>query len=129
MILHGDDLCDVASVCLTPPPEEVNTVSVDVCIAEEVTLAPGEFATCPALEDVDMMNHVACLLTGRSAHMRKGIYMPGGMVDPGFDAELMLEFFNMSENMHVIPEGEPAARLTFFQLDDDVSPYDGKWSE
>lgn len=128
MIIVGDDLCDVVDVTLDPRPK-VNGASVDVHVKEELVIPAKSFETIDALEYFDMLNELTAHLTGRSAHMRQGIYMPGGYVDPGYEGSLKLEFFNMSNESVRIEEGEAAARLTFYKLQDAVESYDGRWSE
>lgn len=127
MIVVGDDLCDLVEATLSPCSEP-DSCSVDVCVSRDVTIEPQSFETAPALEEFNMPNETTAHLTGRSSHMRQGIYMPGGYVDPGFTGELELEFFNMSNETVEIIEGEAAARLTFIKLSDTVTGYDGRWS-
>lgn len=129
MILTGDALQKAVNETFAYPPEELDPISVDVHVSGGLHLRPQSFGTVGTLEDFDVPTYMACLLTGRSSHMRQGIYMPGGWIDPGKRGSVELEFFNMSMKEHYIDRGEPGARLVFFELAEGVDAYDGKWQE
>jgi dCTP deaminase len=133
MILTGGRLIHAAETALEPEPEhsDYGPVSVDVHLDEPntVLVESGEHWVTPARERIDMPNDVAALLTGRSTHMRDGLFMPAGWVDPGYTGELKLEFGNTSDGAAILESGEPAARLVFFELRGEVDGYDGKYGE
>lgn len=129
MILVGEQLESAAVQTLHPLIASVDSTSVDVHVSQGLLLEPKEFKTVPTSEAFDLATDLTCLLTGRSSHMRRGLYMPGGWVDPGMKGHVELEIFNMSDEQREIRKGEAAARLVFFELSEFVDAYDGKWSQ
>ena len=127
MILVNNALRRAAVETLHPFNGSCDQISVDVHSAAGLNLEPVSFGTVSALESFDVPTDLACLLTGRSSHMRRGIYMPGGWIDPGKTGSVELEFFNMSDENYYVERGEAAARLVFFELTEEVEPYDGTW--
>jgi deoxycytidine triphosphate deaminase len=135
MILTGDALREKAEEVLDPAPPEsaYGPCSVDVHIpdAGRVVIESGEHWVTPARESVEMPLDTAALLTGRSSHMRDGMFMPAGWLDPGFastpESPLKLEFGNTSDGAGVLEPGEAAGRLTFFGLATETGGYDGRW--
>jgi Deoxycytidine deaminase len=131
MIITGSELADIASAVLSPQPENIGPMSVDVHVENGFEIQSGRFHVAKTAEVLNMPTHLAALLTGRSSHMRQGIYMPGGWVDPGYtssdDQPFVLEFFNMSGRARNIQDNEAGARLVFYKLDDNVDSYNGKW--
>lgn len=117
MILAGDALEAAAGMALDPTPE-VDRASVDVHASERTVVEPHGYAVTEAAEALSMPDGLAATITGRSSHMRAGVTMPGGFVDPGYEAPFALEFFNHGDEPFVIEEGEAAGRLTFFRLMD-----------
>lgn len=137
MILTGDALEEAANNVLapSPAPSDFGPVSVDVyaAIEEPRIVESGEHLVVPCAQDVDMPNDLCAFVTGRSTHMRDGMFMPCGVVDPGFrsdrraGAPFKLEFGNTSDGAGLIEPGEPAARLTFIELRGETDGYDGRW--
>lgn len=133
VILIGGALYDVAERALdpAPEPEDFGPVSVDVHagFGDRRIVESGEHLVVPALEQVHMPNDVVALLTGRSTHMRDGLFVPAGWVDPGYSGELKLEFGNTSDGAAVIEGHEAAARLVFFELRNETGGYDGRYGD
>lgn len=137
MILTGDALREAAREALdpTPVPSDYGPVSVDVYadIDEPRIVESGEHLVVPCYQDVEMPNDLCAMVTGRSTHMRDGLFMPAGWVDPGFysdradDFPFKLEFGNTSDGAGLIEPDEPAARLVFFGLREETEGYDGRW--
>lgn len=129
MILTGQALKEAADDTLTPGLKVVNAMSVDIHLGGSIEIAPGDFETVVAYETFSVPNDIACLLTGRSRHMRQGINTPMGWIDPGMSGEVVLEYFNMSNEKQELEFLEAGARLVFFQLQQETEGYDGKWSQ
>lgn len=126
VILTGDDLSRVTTSALDPPPEP-NVASVDVHVPERVQVPAHGFAVVDARERLEVPPDLVAMITGRSSHMRDGVTMPGGVVDPGFSGDFALEFFNHSENDYVIEKGEAGGRLTFQTASSVTDGYSGRW--
>ncbi len=135
MILTGEALVEAANAALypSPAPEDFGPVSVDVYadIDEPLIVESGQHVVLPCSQAVDMPNDVMAVVTGRSTHMRSGLFMPCGIVDPGFrsseESPFKLEFGNTSDGAGLIEPDEPAARLTFIKLAEKTDGYDGRW--
>lgn len=137
MILTGDALLEAAYTALDPAPDvsAFGPISVDVYadIEEPRIVESGEHLVLPAAETVDMPDDLCAMVTGRSTHMRQGLFMPCGWVDPGFrsspERPFKLEFGNTSDGAGLLMPDEPAARLVFFRLQSETQGYDGQWGE
>lgn len=135
MILTGEALRDAAGAALDPRPPDgaFGPVSVDVHLPDDGPriVESGEHLVAEAAESVDVPRNLAALLTGRSKHMRQGLFMPAGWVDPGFrsgpSGPFKLEFGNTSDGAALLESGEAAGRLVFFRLQDRTEGYDGRW--
>jgi len=137
MILTGQDLRVTAERALDPEPDggDLGPTSVDVypAVPEDRIVESGEHWVVPSREDIAVPLDVAALITGRSGHMRDGLFMPAGWLDPGFESDraggrpLKLEFGNTSDGAAVVRAEEPAARLTFFRLSEETDGYQGRW--
>lgn len=127
MILTGERLSATAATALSPTPS-IDEASVDVHVPREVVVPAHGYEVVYALEELDMPDHVVASITGRSSHMRDGVTMPGGFVDPGFHDRFALEFFNHSDEAFVIEEGEAGGRLTFMELSGRVGIEPRFWS-
>lgn len=137
MILAGSNLRTVAARSLDPTPDDgaFGPMSVDLYpgIDEPRIIESGEHLVLPAVRHIDMPRNLAALVTGRSTHMRQGLFMPAGWIDPGFasceESPLKLEFGNTSDGAAVLYPDEPAARLVFFELSESTGGYDGRYGE
>ena len=137
MILTGEPLRRAASEALRPSPAESDygAVSVDIyaAIDEPRVVESGEHLVVPAYPDIAVPLDKAVMITGRSSHMRRGVFMPAGWLDPGFESDrdagrpLKLEFGNTSDGAAILDHREPAARLTFFEVLGDTDGYDGSY--
>jgi len=128
MILIGAALQEVAETALEPEPSPVDfgPMSVDVHVPERVEVEPHGFTVVDAAEKLSMPTDMGAQITGRSSHMRDGVTMPGGFVDPGFEGAFALEFFNHSDKTYVLEPGEAGGRLTIFELGNGTNGYQGR---
>lgn len=127
MILTGEQLAHAVEYAMDPAPEP-DVASVDVHVPERLVVEAHGFAVVDAREHLSMPLDLAAFITGRSKHMRDGVTMPGGVVDPGFDNSFALEFFNHSDEDYVIEAGEAGGRLTFHTLSEETPGYEGRWT-
>jgi len=115
MILTGVALEAAANHVLSPALEP-DRASIDVRVSEPVVVEPHSYAVVDSLETVKMPENLAATITGRSSHMRAGVTMPGGVVDPGYEDTFALEFFNHNGEPFELEAGDRGGRLTFMQL-------------
>jgi dCTP deaminase len=123
MILAGSEL----ERALAESDCEPGGIGADLHVPERTVVPADGFAVVDAGERLELPTYAAATITGRSAHMRRGLTMPGGVVDPGYEGRLTLEFFNHSDEPYVLEGGEAGGRLTLFRLSQPVRPYDGRW--
>lgn len=68
----------------------------------------------------------AALLTARSSIARRGLFFATSIgVDSGFEGNLVIEFFNVSNKEFVIKKGEPMVHLWITELSSRAVPYKG----
>lgn len=112
-----------------PKPEDsaFQPASLELCIAETVTLHPGEFLLSHTLETVTMPDHLAGRLSGKSSLGRIGllIHVTAGFIDPGFSGQIVLELKNLrepgglswpDENSIRLVKGQRVCQLEFHQV-------------
>lgn len=130
MILVGRDFRAVAESAVVGADEDlIEGMSLEVRSDEDVHIPPGQYKTFPAKEEIDMPTGVTAQVSGRSTHMRDGVFMPTGWIDPGYEGKLTLEVVNHSDHPYVIGEGERAAKLVLHRLYERVEPYEGEYGD
>lgn len=94
--------------------------------ADVFCLHPGEMALGITAERVTIPANMVGWLDGRSSLARLGLFVhvTAGRIDPGWDGNIVLEFYNASpRTMHLRP-GTGIASISFDELNGDVdSPY------
>lgn len=114
-----------------PPDDCIQPASVDVHLAakiliegqefdctEGIELPPHTFALGSLLERLTLSDMIVCRVEGKSSNGRKGlgVHITAGFVDPGWDGNLTLEFFNFSRTPIHLKAGMKIAQLAFDQL-------------
>lgn len=112
-----------------PPEERVEGMSVTLVSDEDVVVPAGGFETFGAREALDVPDGVTFQVTGLSRHMRSGLFMPAGWVDPGYSGGFTLEIANHADVPRRIDEGEEAAKLVAFMLYERVEGYEGRFGD
>jgi dCTP deaminase len=79
-------------------------------------------------EHVKIPTTHAALLTARSSIARRGLFFATSIgVDSGFEGNLVIEFFNVSNRDFMIKKGEPIVHLWVAELTSKARPYRGKY--
>jgi dCTP deaminase len=96
---------------------------------ESFILAPGDFVLGTTMERIKIANDLTAFVEGRSSIGRLGICVQNaGWVDPGFEGEITLELYNMSNHPIELISGARVAQLVFAQMDQEAeNPYTGKY--
>ena len=110
-----------------------NTVEDDIYLDTEVVAAgdgfylyPGDMALGITAERVTIPADMVGWLDGRSSLARLGLFVhvTAGRIDPGWDGNIVLEFFNASPRTMLLKPGIGIASISFEELNGDVdSPY------
>lgn len=81
-------------------------------------LRPGEFALGATIERVRLPAHVLGRVEGRSSIGRVGLFVhiTAGFIDPGFEGQITLEFFNGAPVPVRIPIGHRVCQIAFTRL-------------
>lgn len=136
-------LSETVGVDPDPTDEQIQPASLDVRLGDELyhfdfdrsierenhTLHPGQRYLGHTKETIDLPNHIAAQLAGRSSVGRRGVivHKTAGWIDPGFTGEITLELMNLGDEPVDLREGERVAQLVFFELDSPSSGYDGHY--
>lgn len=81
-------------------------------------LDPGEFCLGHTVETIRLSEYVAARVEGRSSWGRRGlmVHLTAGFIDPGFEGQITLEFYNASPQAMFLPVGERICQLSFYRL-------------
>lgn len=135
---------DLIGVDPEPTEEQVQPASLDVRLGKHfafpetggswteddvIVLEPGERYLGTTEETIDLPDHIAAQLAGRSTVGRMGIivHKTAGWIDPGFTGEITLELMNFGSEEQSLDIGQRVAQLVFFPLDRPSSGYDGHY--
>lgn len=80
-------------------------------------------------DKISLPKDIAAQLTGRSSVGRQGvlIHKTAGWIDPGFEGQVTLEIYNLSNEAAIFDIGERIGQLVFFRLSAPSQGYDGKY--
>ncbi len=95
----------------------------------QLVLEPGSLLLCEAMETVAIPASHLGLLFGRSSDMRRGLWMPSGVVHPGWRGILTLEFTAVGRESVVVCAGSPIAHLVVMHSSLYSSLYSGRYQD
>jgi dCTP deaminase len=102
----------------------------DVRIAQDVTLAPGDFVLASTLERFEMPNWLVGIVHDKSTLARMGIALQNTVVEPGWEGWLTAELTNHGCETVEIVAGQPIAQILFHVLSNPTTrPYSGKYQD
>lgn len=101
-----------------PPDSAFQPASLELRLAEPVTLVPGRFALSHTLETVTIPDHLVAQVNGKSSWARLGlqVHATAGYIDPGFSGQITLELKNLGPNRLDLDTGTPICQLVFLQV-------------
>lgn len=89
---------------------------------------PGEFVLGTTIEYIKIPSGLGATVEGRSSVGRQGLFVENaGWIDPGFEGQITLEFFNATKNPWHLEEGMRICQITFETLTSCATPYNGKY--
>jgi hypothetical protein len=85
-------------------------------VAGPFTLKPGHMVQVASAQVFDLPDQITGHVTYKTTLTSKGIWaLMVGIVDPGWDAPISTTLLNFSRIDHVISEGDPFLRVSFFR--------------
>jgi dCTP deaminase len=93
---------------------------------DRLRILPGEFILGTTAERVYIPKNMLGYVDGRSSIGRMGllIHVTAGLLDPGFEGQITLEFYNVGPRPIVIPSGTRICQVSFHTMDfPSVRPY------
>lgn len=116
--IAGALACRTITVDPQPQPRQIQPASLELRIAENVLLKPGEFLLSYTEEVVTLGPTVAAQLNGKSSLARLGlmIHSTGGWIDPGFTGQIVLELKNIGNAAIHLTNRPLVAQLIFHPL-------------
>ncbi len=103
--------------------------SYDLRASEDTLLKKGMMTLVSSVELVELPVDIAATLRCRSSYARRGVFISGGFVDPGFRGHLTLCLLNMGEVDLPLPKGERIVQIIFSKVFDGEELYHGKYQD
>ena len=106
-----------------------NEIKYKTITTDTYLIMPGQFVLATTMEYFELPDNLTAFVEGRSSIGRLGICVQNaGWVDPGFEGEITLELYNMSNHPIELISGARVAQLVFAQMDQEAeNPYKGKY--
>lgn len=95
-----------------PPDSAFQPASLELRLAEAMTLQPGEFRLGHTLEKIGIPDHLVGQVNGKSSLGRLGllVHATAGFVDPGFAGQLTLELKNLTPSQLEVDRAAEGSR-------------------
>lgn len=109
--------------------KQIQPASLDLRIAEDISLSRFDFKMVHTLEKVIMPPDVCGFIDGRSSAGRLGLFVHHAVwIDPGFEGVLTLEMFNAGPAQITFPAGSSICQMVFLRLESPAeAPYAGHY--
>lgn len=109
--------------------ESQQPASYDLRASEPVVINKNMMTLLASKEWVELPVGIAATLRCRSSYARRGVFISGGFVDPGFRGHLTLCLYNCgAENVSVL-EGDRIVQMVFQQVDMPGDGYSGRYQD
>lgn len=95
-------------------------------VDDKLEINSGEFVLGTTIESVYVPRDILAKVDGRSSIGRMGlmIHITAGLIDPGFEGQITLEFYNVSPHPIVISAGARICQVSFQFMDQEADmPY------
>ena len=109
--------------------ESQQPASYDLRVSEPAIIRKGSLTLIASKEWVELPSDIAATLRCRSSFARRGVFISGGFVDPGFRGHLTLCLFNCSEEDISVKEGERVVQMVFHEVDGIGPGYCGQYQD
>ena len=117
-------------IILNPYAEESQQpASYDLRASEPSVIRRNMMTLLASKEWVELPVDIAATLRCRSSFARRGIFISGGFVDPGFRGHLTLCLYNCGTEDVSVQEGDRIVQMVFQQVDIPTSGYSGRYQD
>ncbi|NLA39634.1 MAG: dCTP deaminase [Methanomicrobiales archaeon] len=103
--------------------------SYDLRVAGAATLPCGACSLIPSIEWVELPADLAATLRCRSSFARRGVFIGGGFVDPGFRGQLTLCLTNMGAGPVTLVEGDRVVQMIIQEVRNGNRLYQGRYQD
>jgi dCTP deaminase len=110
-------------------PECQQPASYDLRAAEDYTLERGMMTLVASMEWVELPGDLAATLRCRSSYARRGVFLSGGFVDPGFRGHLTLCLLNMGAESVSLGKGERVVQMILSEVSPGDETYNGRYQD
>ncbi|NLV25957.1 MAG: dCTP deaminase [Methanomicrobiales archaeon] len=109
--------------------ESQQPASYDLRASEPVIIRRNIMTLLASKEWVELPNDIAATLRCRSSFARRGIFISGGFVDPGFRGHLTLCLYNCGTEDVSVQEGHRIVQMVFHEVDIPTLGYSGRYQD
>lgn len=109
--------------------ESQQPASYDLRASEPVMIRRNIMTLLASKEWVELPVDVAATLRCRSSFARRGIFISGGFVDPGFRGHLTLCLYNCGTEDVSVQEGDRIVQMVFYEVDTPTDGYSGRYQD
>ncbi len=109
--------------------ESQQPASYDLRASEPINIRRNMMTLLASKEWVELPLDIAATLRCRSSFARRGIFISGGFVDPGFRGHLTLCLYNCGTEDVSVQEGERIVQMIFQQVDTQTDGYAGRYQD
>lgn len=103
--------------------------SYDLRVTGHHILPKAACTLIPSLEWVELPADLAATLRCRSSYARRGLFLSGGFVDPGFRGQLTLCLGNLGTGDIVLAPSDRVVQMILHQVKDGAGLYNGRYQD
>ena len=109
--------------------ESQQPASYDLRASEPVMIRRNMMTLLASKEWIELPVDIAATLRCRSSYARRGVFISGGFVDPGFRGHLTLCLYNCGTEDVSVQEGDRIVQMVFQQVDAPGAGYSGRYQD
>ena len=137
MILSSESICSrlgrtqqEGGIIIRPYSESSQQpASYDLRSTESAIIKKESLTLIASKEWVELPSDLAATIRCRSSFARRGIFLSGGFVDPGFRGHLTLCLFNCGGDDISVQEGERVVQMVFHEVNGTCTEYSGRYQD
>ena len=103
--------------------------SYDLRVTGHQILGKGSCTLVSSLEWVELPQDLAATLRCRSSYARRGLFIGGGFVDPGFRGQLTLCLGNLGQGDIVLSPNDRVVQMIVHQVAGGTEQYAGRYQD